>query len=648
MAASKLSDVPEGADITAFEGEAGHEEAQGEHKSGLAMLTIGAVGVVYGDIGTSPLYALREALRPVAADGLTRFEVFGVLSLLIWSLTMIVTLKYVAYLLRADNRGEGGVLALYTLSRLAIGRRSLWVLGLGIAGASLFLGDSVITPAISVLSAVEGIGLVAPAFGSYVVPVTVGILLGLFFVQKHGTAEISSAFGPIMVVWFLVMAGTGIVHLVRDPEVLWAFDPVFAVTFLIRHGFTAFIVLGAVFLAVTGAEALYADLGHFGKAPIRLAWLCLIFPALVLQYLGQGALVLADPKMLENPFFLMVPDWALPLLVGLATVATIIAAQAVITGAYSMARAGIALGLLPRMAIVHTSERQSGQIYIPSVNWLLLGGVLFFVLSFRSSSALASAYGIAVTGAMLVDTTLGIIYSRRGWRMPIWLIAIGAIPFVALEGTFFLSNLTKVPEGGYIPLLLAFTFATIMWTWWRGTQLVMARESREKVDMDGFAHSIADSATVKHVDGTAFFLTSDPSAVPQALLHNLKHNRVLHEKNVILTVETMRIPVAPEEERVEYAPIDEHFSRLRLRFGFMETPNLSRALGLARRHGLKFDVMTTSFFLGRRKLIMGTRAGYARILDRIYITLGRFAADPSEFYHLPRDRVVELGSRITV
>ncbi|MDE3081686.1 MAG: KUP/HAK/KT family potassium transporter, partial [Paracoccaceae bacterium] len=513
---------------------------------------------------------------------------------------------------------------------------------------SLFLGDAVITPAISVLSAVEGLGVLAPSLEEFVLPITIAILVGLFMVQRHGTHAISAAFGPIMGVWFITLGLIGARHIVGDPEVLLAFNPLYGIDFIFRHGVVAFIVLGAVFLAVTGAEALYADLGHFGRAPIRIAWLGLVFPGLVLNYLGQGAMVLSNPSTVSDPFFLMVPHWALPILVGMATVATVIAAQAVITGAYSMVRAAIALGLLPRMSIVHTSERQSGQIYVPVVNWLLLGGVLFFVLSFRSSEALASCYGIAVTGAMIVDTTLGVIYSVRGWKYPLWLLLPGVAPFFLLEGTFLMSNLTKVPEGGYVPLILSFTFALIMWTWWRGTQLVLARESKEKVDMDGFAHSIADSATVKRVEGTAFFLTSDPSAVPQALLHNLKHNRVLHEKNVILTVETMRIPVAPEDERVEFTPMDDHFSRLRLRFGFMETPNLSRALGLARRHGLKFDVMSTSFFLGRRKIIMGSRAGFARILDRLYISIGRFAADPSEFYHLPRDRVVELGSRITV
>ena len=646
---AKVNELPAGGEVTPSDDEylIAEEHADGGH-GGVAALTIGAIGVVYGDIGTSPIYALREALRPVSGDGVQRFDVLGVLSILIWTLTLIVTVKYVLYLLRADNKGEGGVLALYTLSRLAIGRRSVVILGLGIAGASMFLGDAVITPAISVLSAVEGIGLLAPSFDAYVLPVTLAILLGLFMVQKHGTQAISAAFGPIMAAWFVTMGVSGAVHLIDDPEVLLSANPLYGIEFIQHHGIVAFIVMGAVFLAVTGAEALYADLGHFGRRPIRLAWFILVFPALVLNYLGQGALVLSNPAALSDPFFRMVPSWALPFLVGLATVATVIAAQAVITGAYSLTRAAIQLGLLPRMSIVHTSEKQSGQIYIPSVNWLLLAGVLSFVLSFRTSAALASAYGISVTGAMIVDTILAMVYSYRGWKYPLWAILPIAAPFILLEGTFFLSNLTKVPEGGYVPLILAVTFATIMWSWWRGTQLTMARESKQKVDMDGFAHSIADSSSVKRVEGTAFFLTSDPSAVPQALLHNLKHNRVLHDKNVILTVETLRVPRAAPDERVEYSRIDDHFSRVKLRFGFMETPNLSRALGRARRSGLKFDVMSTSFFLGRRKVILGQRIGFARILDRVYIALGRFSADPSEYYHLPRDRVVELGSRMTV
>ncbi len=611
------------------------------------VLALGAIGVVYGDIGTSPLYALREALRPAARDGLDRIEIIGVVSLIIWSLTLVVTVKYVLFLLRADNRGEGGVLALYTLTRLAIGRRSIPVLVLGIAGAALFFGDAIITPAISVLSAVEGIELVAPSFEQFVLPVTLAILFGLFIVQRHGTHAISAAFGPITAIWFLAMGLMGIWQVWHDPSVLAAFNPAYAAGFMIRHGLVAFVVLGAVFLCVTGAEALYADLGHFGKRPIRLAWFALVFPALVLNYLGQGALVINHPETLENPFFLMVPPPLLPFLVALATVATVIAAQAVITGAYSMARAATQLGLLPRLAIIHTSEAQSGQIYMPSINWLLLFGVLSFVATFQSSEALAHAYGIAVTGAMIVDTSLAIVYANRGWKWPLWAVLPLAAPFVLLELTFLASNLVKVPEGGYVPLGLAIGFSTLMYAWWRGTQLAFARGHKQMVNLDSFAQSMLRSSA-HSVPGTAFFLTSDPLAVPPALLHNLKHNRVLHEKNVILTVETVRVPEVAEEERADYAPINERFARLTLRFGYMETPNISKALGRARREGLKFDVMTTSFFLGRRKVVPGDRIGLPLIMDRLFIALGRFAADPSDYYHLPRERVVELGSRMSV
>ncbi len=623
------------------------EDGDHGHKKGLAALTLGAIGVVYGDIGTSPLYAMREALRPVAKDGLARGEVLGVISMLIWSLILIVTVKYVLFLLKADNRGEGGVLALYALTRLAIGRRSLPVLFLGIAGAALFFGDAVITPAISVLSAVEGLELIAPKFGDYVLPITLAILFGLFLVQRHGTHAISALFGPVTAFWFVTMAATGIWQMIGNPGVLASFNPYFAVAFALEHGWVAFTVLGAVFLAVTGAEALYADLGHFGIRPIRFAWFLLVFPSLVLNYLGQGALVLSQPSALENPFFLMVPPVLLPPLVALATVATVIASQAVISGAFSMARAAIQLGLLPRLSIVHTSESQSGQIYIPSVNWLLLFGVLSFVTSFRTSEALAAAYGIAVTGAMIVDTILAVVFAHRGWKYSLPLVLLVAAPFLALEGTFLLSNLAKLPDGGYVPVSMAICVGLLMFAWWRGTQLAFEKGHREMVNLDNFAASMMRSSA-HVVPGTAFFLTSDPVAVPPALLHNLKHNRVLHERNVVLTVETVRVPLIREAERVEYEPINDRFARLRLRFGFMETPNVSKALGRARREGVKFDVMNTSFFLGRRKVVLGARIGLPLVLDRLFIALGRFAADPSDFYHLPRDRVVELGSRMTV
>jgi KUP system potassium uptake protein len=512
------------------------------HKQGLAALTIGAIGVVYGDIGTSPLYAMREALRPVAHDGLTRPEVLGVISLLIWTLLLIVTVKYVLFLLRVDNRGEGGILALYTLTRLAIGRRSYGVLALGIAGAALFLGDAVITPAVTVLSAVEGIKLVAPSFEQYVLPVTMGILLALFVVQQHGTQAISVAFGPITALWFVTMGVTGTLELVQDPGVLAAFNPIYGLSFLFSHGIVAFFVMGAVFLAVTGAEALYADLGHFGRRPISLAWFVLVFPALILNYLGQGALVLRNHEAIENPFFLLVPEWILPALVALATVASVIASQAVISGAFSMVRAAIQLGLLPRLSVVHTSGSQSGQIYIPAINWLLMGGVMVFVLNFRTSEALAAAYGISVTGAMIVDSILAVIYVYKGWRWSLWLTILIALPFVGLESTFFLSNMTKFFHGGFVPVALAITISVLMFSWWRGTQLAMAAGHKQMVDLDSFARSMLKSS-VHVVPGTAFFLTSDSNAVPPALLHNLKHNRVLHDRNIILTVETVRVPL---------------------------------------------------------------------------------------------------------
>lgn len=633
----------EGADNDASES----ENEPHAHKHGLAALTIGAIGVVYGDIGTSPLYALREALRPVAHDGLARSEVLGVISLLIWTILLIVTVKYVLFLLRVDNRGEGGILALYTLTRLAIGRRSYGVLALGIAGAALFFGDAIITPAISVLSAVEGIKLVAPSFEAYVLPSTIGILIALFIVQQHGTQAISVAFGPVTVLWFLAMGAMGLKELVYDPGVLIAVNPIFGVRFLFEHGVVAFIVMGAVFLAVTGGEALYADLGHFGRKPISLAWFGLVLPSLVLNYLGQAALVMRNPDALENPFFSMVPSWILPGLVALATLATIIASQAVITGAYSMTRAAIQLGLLPRLSIIHTSQNLSGQIYVPSVNWILLAGVLAFVVNFRSSEALAGAYGISVTGTMIVVSALAIIYVHKGWNVGLWRILPLALPFLTLEGVFLLSNMTKFFHGGFVPVALALTLSILMFSWWRGTQLAMAAGHKQMVDLDSFARSMMKSS-VHVVPGTAFFLTSDSNAVPPALLHNLKHNRVLHDRNVILTVETVRVPTVNERDRAEYLPINDRFARLILRFGFMESPNVSKALGRARREGLKFDVMTTSFFLGRRKVVLGGRDGLGRVLDRLFIALGRFSADPSEFYQLPRDRVVELGARISV
>ncbi len=617
------------------------------HRQGLALLTLGAIGVVYGDIGTSPIYAFREALKATGAAEPGPPEVLGILSLLIWTLILIVTVKYVFFLLRADNRGEGGILALYTLVRLATGRRSVPVLLLALAGAALFAGDAAITPAISVLSAVEGLGLILPDLTSYVLPVTMGILVALFAVQGQGTDKVARFFGPICVLWFVVLGGLGLWHISDDPRVLASINPVWGAEFLIRHPGVAFAVLGAVFLAVTGGEALYADLGHFGRKPIALAWFALVLPALVLNYLGQGAMVLAEPGKAENAFFAMAPDALLPVLVALATAATVIASQAVISGAFSMVRGAVQLGFLPRLRIVHTAEGQSGQIYIGAVNWLLLIGVLWLVVAFGSSSALASAYGIAVTGTMVLTTVLGILYLVRSGRLRASVALVLAAPILAVELVFLASNLAKVGDGGYVPLIAALAIGFIMWAWWRGTQLMRVRVAKLAVSVASFVRMMRNSQRINIIPGTAFFLTGDPEIVPSALMHNIKHNKVLHEQTVLLTVETLRVPYATAEERATVEPLGGCFTRLVLRFGFMETPNVSRAMTHARRAGLKFDVMGSTFFLGRRRAV-ATGQGVELVLDRIYVALSRLAADPTDFYHLPRDRVVELGERVAI
>ncbi|WP_374646803.1 potassium transporter Kup [Tabrizicola sp.] len=621
-----------------------HDDAT--HRQGLAALSLGAIGVVYGDIGTSPIYAFREALRATGAAVPGQAEVLGILSLLIWTLILVVTVKYVFFLLRADNRGEGGILALYTLVRLATGRRSVPVLLLALGGAALFAGDAAITPAISVLSAVEGMELVLPALEPWVLGVTMGILVALFAVQRTGTARVALFFGPACVLWSLTLAGLGLWHLGETPAVLRAFSPVWGVDFLLDHPGVAFVVLGAIFLAVTGGEALYADLGHFGRRPIMLAWFALVLPALVLNYLGQGAMVLAHPERAEESFFGLAPEAGLPVLVMLATAATVIASQAVISGAFSMARGAVQLGFLPRLRIRHTAEGQSGQIYIGAVNWLLLWGVLWLVLAFGSSSALASAYGIAVTGTMVLTTILGALYLVRTGRLRAPIAALAVLPILSVEAVFLASNLAKIGDGGYVPVLIAVVVGFLMWCWWRGTQAMRARVAKLAIPVDSFVRMMRNSS-VNVIPGTAFFLTGDPQVVPSALLHNLKHNRVLHEQTVFLTVETLRVPYATADERASVEMLGGCFLRLTLRFGFMETPNVSRAMAHARRAGLKFDVMASTFFLGRRRAV-ATGKGLELALDRVFVALSRMAADPTEFYHLPRGRVVELGERVAI
>ncbi|WP_333815923.1 potassium transporter Kup [Tabrizicola sp.] len=616
------------------------------HRHGVAALTLGAIGVVYGDIGTSPIYAFREALRATGAAVPGAPEVLGILSLLIWTLILIVTVKYVFFLLRADNRGEGGILALYTLVRLAAGRRSIPVLLLALSGAALFAGDAAITPAISVLSAVEGSALILPGMTAWILPVTLGIILALFAVQRTGTARVAMFFGPVCVLWFLVLAGLGLLHIADAPEVLRAFSPTWGLGFLLQHPGVAFVVLGAVFLAVTGGEALYADLGHFGRRPIMLAWFALVLPALLLNYLGQGAMVLGNPAMADESFFGLAPEALLPVLVLLATAATVIASQAVITGAFSMARGAIQLGFLPRLRIRHTAEGQSGQIYIGAVNWLLLVGVLWLVVAFGSSSALASAYGIAVTGTMVLTTILAGLYLLRTGRLRAPMVGLVVAPFLAVELVFLASNLAKLHDGGYVPVIIAIVLGFIMWAWWRGTQAVRSRVLKLAITVPNFVRMMRGSS-VNVIPGTAFFLTGDPGIVPSALLHNIKHNRVLHEQTALLTVETLRVPYATADERASVEPLGGCFIRVILRFGFMETPNVSRAMAHARAAGLKFDVMASTFFLGRRRAV-ATGQGLELLMDRVYVALSRMAADPTDFYHLPRDRVVELGERVAI
>jgi len=623
-------------------------EGVSRKKSQLWPLALGSVGVVYGDIGTSPLYAFREAAAAAVGSGpVTREVVLGVLSLILWSLIVVVAIKYVLILLRADNNGEGGTLSLTALATRALGRRTAPVFILGVVGASMFLGDSVITPAISVLSAIEGVKLATPAFDHYVVPLTIVILLALFAGQSRGTARVASFFAPIMVIWFIAIAVAGLLHIHDDPGVLAAINPLHAVAFLNAHGHVGLATLGLVFLVVTGAEALYADLGHFGRKPIQVAWFGLVLPALLINYFGQGAKVLADPAAIENPFYRLVPETLLLPMVVLATAATVIASQAVITGAYSLVNQAIHLGLLPRLAIMHTSASQAGQIYIPRVTGALLVGVLLLVGLFRTSSALASAYGIAVATTMVVDGLLAFIVIWKFWRWPLWRVAILVAPLVFVDAVFFSANLLKLLEGAWAPILFGASMVLLILTWRRGTNILAQKTRRTEVPLDTLLPSLE-----KHmphvVPGTAVFLTSQPDFAPTALLHNLKHNKILHEHNVILTIVTTDTPRVSDDERVKITTLSPHFSQLALKFGYMESPNVPKALAIARKHGWQFDIMSTSFFLSRRALKPAADSGMPRWQDRLFIGLAKSASDATDFFHIPTGRVVEVGTQVTV
>lgn len=613
------------------------------------VLLLGALGVVYGDIGTSPIYAFRQAMsvRPGAAS--SGEEILGLLSLIVWALTLTVTVKYIFFVTRADNNGEGGTLSLMALARKTFTKPPAWILGLGILGAALFFGDAIITPAISVLSAVEGLESIAPDLSRFVVPITLVIILGVFFVQRFGTARVSVVFGPVTALWFLSLGISGLAQIIGHPQILWAINPILGLQFLLTHAGIAFVVVGAIFLAVTGAEALYVDLGHFGRRPIVVAWFGLVFPCLLLNYFGQGAFVLSHGvENVVSPFFEMQPEWALVPFVGLATAATVIASQAVISGTYSLTQQAIALNMLPRMVVLHTSATQSGQVYMPQINTFLMFGVLLLVLAFGSSGALSNAYGIAVSGVMLVTLTLLTVVMWRSWKWhPAVVIAFGTL-FMIIDGGFFAANASKVFQGGWVPVVVAALVALIIVAWIGGRERLAAKTKRDEVPLQFLVENLSKKKPTL-VPGTAVFLTSDIEGAPTALLHSLKHYKVLHEQNVILTVRTSASPRVADDEKVVIEAYNELFSRVVVTFGYMESPNIPTALALARKLGWKFDIMSTSFFLSRRSLKPSIKPSLLRFWqDRVFIALARNATDATEYFHIPTGRVVEIGTQLTV
>ena len=620
-----------------------------EGKPGLLSLSLAAIGVVYGDIGTSPLYAFREAMRAAGAShgGVQEADVLGVLSLITWSLMAIVTVKYVFILMRADNQGEGGTLSLLALAQRTLGGRHLWVVALGLVGAALFYGDAAITPAISVLSALEGLSLVTQTFDPYILPLSLAVIVALFAVQYRGTSAMARFFGPITLVWFLALAAGGLRMIGAAPQVLLALSPLPAAEFLISNGVLGLVVLGAVFLAVTGAEALYADMGHFGRKPIQLAWLFVALPALLLNYFGQGALILQDASAMENPFFRLYPEAFLLPIVVLATAATIIASQAVISGAYSLTRQAIQLKLLPRMRIRHTSDAQEGQIYMPAVNSALLVAVVALVLTFGNSSALASAYGIAVTGTMVVTATLAMIVAHKHWGLPTWAAVLLMAPFLALDLTFFGANLLKLFEGGWLPLGIASVMVLLMVSWMRGSLLVLRKEAEGELTLQSVLRQ-TQSKSIASVAGTAVFLTSAPDNAPAALLHSLKHFRVLHENNVILTIVTAAVPRVAAQDRVQMVELSPRFRRVTLTWGYAEEPDVPEGLALCRKLGWKFDIMATSFILSRRSLRLSSRRDMPGWMARLFMVMARNSASASDYFSIPVGRVVELGTQVNV
>ena len=622
-----------------------------EHKkSSLAGLTVAAVGIVYGDIGTSPLYTLKTIFDPEHGLALNTFNLIGIVSLIFWGLTMIVSLKYVTLMLRADNRGEGGIMALMALALNSVNKISKWhfpLMMLGVFGATMFYGDSVITPAISVLSAIEGLEVAAPGLTRYVVPLTIIVLVALYAVQKRGTAGIGRWFGPIMLVWFVAIAVMGVINIIKAPAILAALNPLHAFAFMLQNRFIAFVALGAVVLAFTGAEALYADMGHFGKKPIRAAWFLIVFPALALNYLGQGGLLITHPEAIANPFFQQLGSWSVYPLVVLSTMATVIASQATISGTFSMSKQAIALGLLPRMRVLHTSESEIGQIYIPAVNWIQLIVVLGAVIGFGSSDKLAGAYGIAVTATMLCTTILTFFLTRYRWHLPL-AVCFGATGFfIIMDIMLFSATTLKLLHGGWFPLLLGAVLFTIMLTWQRGRELVFENLQKHAIPLDDFLASLFVAPPTR-VYGTAIFLRGESDGVPHALLHNLSHNKVLHERVVFLTVHMREVPWVPLQEQASVQQLGHNCFQLNIQYGFKDEPDIPKVMAQCEQHGLPFEMMETSFFIARQTVISAPGGGMAPWREHLYVAMSRNARGAADYYQIPSNRVIELGTQVEI
>ena len=624
--------------------------AAGHHRSSAAALTLGALGVVFGDIGTSPLYAMQQVFAGAHTLRPTDASVYGVLSLIFWSITIIVSIKYVSFIMRADNEGEGGIMALISLiqrSSMRTPRAKYALVALGIFGASLFYGDGMITPAISVLSAVEGLKVASPSLADFVLPITIGVLIVLFAIQRFGTGAVGRLFGPVTAVWFATIAVLGGVQIVHSPGVLRALSPSYAVMFFLDNGTDAFLALGSVVLAVTGAEALYADMGHFGRAPIRRAWFVLVLPALLCNYFGQGAYLLDHEQAVDSPFFRLVPDQGQIPLVILATFATVIASQAVISGAFSVTRQAVQLGFLPRLTIKHTSESEIGQVYVPLVNWVLLAAIMALVLGFRTSSHLASAYGIAVTGTLAIDTLLAFVVVRTLWGKPLWLVVTGAAAFLTVDLAFFAANLTKVLHGGWFPLAIALIVFTLLMTWWRGREIVTRNRAAAEGSVHAFLAAVA-ADNLPRVPGTAVFLNASVDSTPLALRYNVEHNRVLHERVVLFTSQTAGVPHVARADRVSVTDLGDGVSQVVARYGFQDAPNVPESLRLAAEDGLAIDVEHASYFLSRITINATAAPGMAAWRKRLFVAISRNAASPATYFSLPADRVVAVGSQVDV